>query len=70
MLIKYDRIVLEQARSIAHQPGATQRDLCKFLRDEDRLHWCENGGPYISYLAPEAIEEIRELYLNLPRRKK
>lgn len=70
MLIKYDRIVLEQARRIASSPTALQRDLMRYLHDEDVLGWFENGGPVVSYLAPEVRSEVMSLVKSLPRNAK
>lgn len=68
MLIQYDRKVLEQARKVADNPTSLQRDLLRFVHDEDVLAWNPDGGPYVSYLAPEALAEILNLMHRLPRR--
>lgn len=71
MLIAYDRKVLESARKVAASPTALQKDLLRFLYDDDVLNWDgTHTGPSVSYLAPEAKEEIKNLLLELPRRRR
>lgn len=66
MLIKYDRLVLEEARKIAAKPNALKRDMFRFLTDYKIMSY----GYYYQYLAPEARQEIIELTRALPRRHK
>ena len=64
MQIRYDRLVLEQAKAEASQPQATQRDMQKFMTD----HYWTDYGYCISYLSPETREQIYRIMLGLPRR--
>lgn len=64
MQIRYDRLVLEQAKSEASQPHATQRDMQKFMTD----HYWTDYGHCVSYLSPETREQIYRIMLGLPRR--
>lgn len=66
MQIRYDRLVLEQAKLEARQPQATQRDMQKFVND----HYWTDYGYCINYLSPETREQINNIMLGLPRRAK
>lgn len=67
MLIKYDKMVLEEANRVAMTPGAVKRDMMRYLHDE--LNTAYDYA--VPYLGKEAIEEIRKLVDCLPsgRRK-
>ena len=70
-LIKYDKEVMEAALRAAERPGATQKDMVKYLRDEHVLGWQWPDGSFavVSYLAPEARTYIWNLMKQLPRRR-